>query len=307
MKNLSFENYSIKNFTVGRLFLAFAALICLAGCLGQKGSKEGALPKVSKKDIKQANITPVKNDLKKGVLQTASGEATLEEMIEQINLETEKGQHAAAAQWLEKVIRRYPENPKLVDYRYKLAESYFLAKKYPLAAEAFLTFSKFYPADPREADARYFALMSKYNYSKSFSVECDSSITKEVVELGEKLLADESMFSRKEEIILVLNHCGERLLNKEVAVFDSYLRRGKFDAAEVKLDKIKSEYLAKNKTIEPRVVYLECKLAKKTNDSKAAQSCLDLLLEKYPESKFTRMASGLVSTDIGIVSELILG
>lgn len=301
MKNLFVKDHLNKGSGFARFLLGLSLLVFLPAC---KHGKEDAQKPV-KKGVSQAHKRAEKSrELKKGVLQTQSGEATLEEMLEQIELDCEKNQYFSAAQWLEKIIRRYPENPKIVEYRYKLAESYFLAKKYLLASEAFSTFAKFYPADEREADARYFALMSKYNFSKSFSVECDSSSTKEVVEMCGALLADESMTDRKGEILTILNHCDERLLNKEVAVFDSYLRRKKFDSAEVKLGKIKSEFLAKNTTLEPRIVFLECKLAKKTNDLTNAQACLDLLVEKYPESKFTRMANGVVNTDIGLVSEL---
>lgn len=302
MKNFFSRDFYNKGSILARLLFGFSLLVFLSAC---KHGKDDSQTKPLKKGVSREHKKAEKSrELKKGILQTQAGEATLDEMLEQVDLDTEKGQYFSAAQWLEKIIRRYPENAKVVEYRYKLAESYFLAKKYQLASEAFSSFAKFYPADEREGDARYFALMSKYNYSKSFSVECDSTPTKEVSEMCSALLADESMIDRKNEILAILNHCDERLLNKEVAVFDSYLRRKKFDSAEVKLGKIKSDFLAKNSTLEPRIVYLECKLAKKTNDLTNAQACLDQLLEKYPDSRFTRMASGVVNTDIGLVSEL---
>lgn len=297
-------NFKLKGFKMGSfLTIAKASLMifALAVAPGCKKEKEKTGPFISAK--KDNSNQP--RELKKAVLQNKSGEATLEEMDAMVKEDTEKGRYTSAAQWLEKIIRRYPEHEKIIDYRYKLAESYFMAKKYLMASEAYLGFARLYPTDSREQDARFLALSAKYNFSKSMSVECDSTETREVMSMCEKMLSDESMADKYTEIASIMKHCNERMLNKEVTIFDSYLRRGKVEAAKKRLEKVKSEYLTKNEELEPRVMFLECRLARNSNNEDKANDLLEILTEKHPESKFTRMASGYMNS--GPASEFVFG
>lgn len=283
--------------SAGQVFIVAFALLTMPGCKQDK-NKSGPFS-----SAKQGTNQP--RELKKAVLQSKSGEASFEEMEAQVQEDTQKGRYTSAAQWIEKIIRRYPEADNIVDYRYKLAESYFMAKKYLVASEAYLGFARLYPNDEREHDARFLALTAKYNYSKGMSIECDSTETRDVMGMCQAMLSDESMADKHTEIASIMKHCDERLLNKEVTIFDSYLRRGKHDAAKKRLEKVKSEYLTKNEELEPRVIFLECKLAKSSENEEKANELLEALTEKHPESKFTRMASGYMNA--GAISDFVFG
>jgi outer membrane assembly lipoprotein YfiO len=274
-------------------------LLLMSGCMEKYKAKVMPNPKKTRATKAEPR------ELKQGVLQTESGEASFDEMVAQVEFDVQKGHYLAAAQWLDKLIRRYPEHPSIPEFKYKRAECCFLGKKYLLASEAYDGFAKLYPSDPREKDARFLALSSLYNHTKSFSVDCDSTDTRDVIGRCNEMLQDESMAEKHKQVAAIMKHCQDRLLNKEVAVFDSYVRRKKIDSAAKRLEKIKTEHLAHNQQIEPRVVYLECKLASVAQDENKAKECLELLEEKYPDSKYTRMASGYANS--GTLANAIFG
>lgn len=280
-----------------KLTLLGSLLLGLSGCMKQQ---EGpAKPKKQTQKSKKSNksdVTPAPaKEIKKGMLQSESGEATFEEIVAQIEFDVQKSHYLSAVQWLDKVIRRYPEHPDLAEFKYKRAECCFLGKKFMLASEAYDNFATLYPSDPRAKEAKFLALSSLYNYTKNFSVDCDSTGTKNVIEACNKMLGDESMTEKHKQVTSIMKHCQERLLNKEVAIFDSYVRRKKFDSASKRLEKIKSEYLAENKQLEPRIVFLECKLASANQDEAKVKNCLEILEEQFSDSKYTKMASGYVN------------
>jgi outer membrane protein assembly factor BamD (BamD/ComL family) len=158
---------------------------------------------------------------------------------------------------------------------------------------------RLYPGDSREQEAKFLSLTALYNYSKSIAVECDSSETNNVISMCKKLLNDEGMSNKNEQIAAILKHCQERLINKDVAVFESYVRRDKLEAAATRLAKIKDAYNEQAQELAPRIAYLECKLASAANNDAKARECLELLEDQYAESKYAKMAASYVGNNSG--------
>ena len=56
--------------------------------------------------------------------------------------------------------------------------------------------------------------------------------------------------------------------------------------------------MLKKKTIEPQLLYLECKLANQKNDAESAgllKKNLEELTKRYPDSQYTHMAEAIIS------------
>lgn len=294
-KHCNFKNIE----KIIKLFAIAGLILILPAC---DKTKSSSIKSTAKNKVAQ---TSKAKELKRGLMQADAGEATFDEMVAQIEFDVQKGHYLSAAQWLDKIIRRYPENPQIVEFKYKRAECCFLGKKYMLASEAYDNFAKLYPNDPREKEAKFLALSSLYNHTKNFSVDCDSSMTKEVINACNKMLQEESMTEKHKQVASIMKHCQDRLLNKEVAVFDSFIRRKNFDSASRRLEKIKAEHLAGNQQLEPRLVYLECKLAAATKNEDKAKNCLDILEEQFSDSKYAKMASSYINS--GSLASVIYG
>ncbi len=275
-------------------------LVFFSGC---KRGGGGSLA-VLKKSLAGKSSLKEKEDQKE-VWQPNSSEMNFDDMLAQAEFDFGRGHYLSAAEWYQKLIRKYPESERLADFKFREAECYFLGRKYKLASDTYKDFVSLFPSDLRVNKARFMALESYYNHAISVPVDCDSSDTRVVIDMCKDLLADETMAEMHKDVAVIMKHCRDRLLNKDVAVFDSYVRRGKFQSAKNRLEKIKSEYLSKDEGLKPRVIFLECKLAKSSADENRAQRCLDILTEKYPDSKYAKMAMGYMNA--GSLANVIFG
>ena len=97
------------------------------------------------------------------------------------------------------------------------------------------------------------------------------------------------------DVLDIKRTCEQRLIDKEVHICNSYMHDGKYQSARNRLKGLRQEWLVEYEDLEPRLLYLEGKLAKKEHDDQSMQERVMVLVEKYPDSSFTRMARSLVS------------
>ena len=102
----------------------------------------------------------------------------------------------------------------------------------------------------------------------------------------------------KKEIKDVYNACERQLVEKEVYVFNFYLKKGKYEAAANRLKYLNEKFSAKNAEIDARLAYLECVLAHEQKNKVLYSQTLGKLTKLYPDSGYAKMAQRLTEKTI---------
>ena len=172
-----------------------------------------------------------------------------------------------------------------------LAESYFNTGDLPSAYQMYEHFKDFYPSDKKAEYAFYKSIKSKFY--QTLKIDCDQSETEQTINLCKDYFKNNNYAKYTKDIEDIEYTCHRKLIDKEVYVCNFYLKKGKFKCAKNRIAYIKENYLDKDINLNPRVLYLEAKLAQKEKNKLELSKKIEQLMEEYPESNFTRMAQGL--------------
>ncbi len=198
-----------------------------------------------------------------------------------------------AIPYVAKLVTRFPDDANIAKYKILLAELHFKDAQYAGAKDIFESFTQYYPSDKRSEYAKYKTIVS--SFYQTLPADRDQTYTEETVKLCGDYLSNLALQKYRTSIQDILKSCNERLLDKEIYVFNFYLSKKKFDAARGRIKQLKEKFVASNKTLEPRVLYLEYKLAMKEKKSEQAKLNLKKLMAEYPQSPFATMAQALDS------------
>lgn len=218
---------------------------------------------------------------------------TFEELKSNAQASLKKKQYNEAADALECIIARFSDRPDIAKYKLALAQAYFKIGRFPSAYELYNHYNQFYPSDKNAEAAKYKAVVSKFY--QTLKMDCDQSATIETTKLCDEYLQNLSYKKHKKDVQDILYTCQQKLIDKEVYVFNFYLKKGKYQAANSRLKYLEKEYLPKDKTLDARLLYLKCQLAKKEKNQNNLNETLIKLSHDYPESKYSHMAQALVS------------
>ncbi|MBT4594874.1 outer membrane protein assembly factor BamD [bacterium] len=289
----------------------FAGLLALAGCGVKKDSPKALKPKIKKitavKKIekpkaptkKLAEAKPQVKKVEPPSVQTVAAaeakkkDASLRELIEIKNTALKSERYDTAAQQLEKIVSEHADHSKIGDFKIELADVHMKINQHESAYKLYRNFAKMFPSDSRVEECQHQAIMAKYYQTLKISSECDATDTQKTLKLCAKYLNNSDFKAHSKEVANIKLTCENRLVDKEVYVFSTYLRQKKFTSARKRIDYLRENYLKGNPTLEARILYLECKLAHYLDENDERSDILDTLSDKFPESQFTRMAEGL--------------
>ncbi len=209
------------------------------------------------------------------------------------NIKTRKFEQAT--EHLEQIVAKHPDHKDIGKFKLILADSYFKTERYQSAFQLYEHFNQYYPADTKAEYAKYRAVLCQFY--QTLRADCDQTTTEKTIELCKEYSENAHYTKYKKDIKALRKTCEKKLIDKEIYVYNFYLKQKKHDAAQHRLNYIKEHFLAQNKNLEPRVLYLECKLAQKKKDEKIAKDNLEKLFAKYPQSQYARMAQSLFTQD----------
>jgi outer membrane protein assembly factor BamD len=222
-------------------------------------------------------------------------EMDFDELEEKSKTSLDSGDQERSLKYLETLVAKYPDHPRVPEYKLHLAENNLKEGQFAAAFERYQQFGRLYPSHEKTEYAQYQAILAKFYQTLKISRDCDSSDTDTTLKLCNSYLANETLSSHRSDVSDILATCENRIVDKEIHVYNSYLRRGKYQSAQNRLDHLKSKYVAKDSSLKPRILYLECKLAQQQSKDDEAFKNLETLLNEFPESQFTRMAEGLLN------------
>lgn len=195
----------------------------------------------------------------------------------------------------EQLIARFPDDANIAEHKMALAELYFKDGRHASAQQLYDNFCQFYPADARAEYAKYRSIMSMFY--QTLRSDCDQTETTETIRLCQEYLENKAFGSYRIDVQDIKISCQNRLLDKEIYVFNFYLKKHNFDAARSRLKDIKEKYADLYTHHKARIMYLECKLAHKEKNRTIEQEITSKLLQEHPTSHFTQMAQGLSRKD----------
>ena len=204
-------------------------------------------------------------------------------------LEQKNSEHAIES--LEQLVAQFPENQSISEYKLMLADLYFNTGNLASAHQMYDHYKEFYPSDPKVEFAYYRSLLSKFY--QTLKVDCDQTDTEKAINLCQDYLNNTLFGEYKNDVLDIQNTCERKLIDKEVYVFNFYLKKGKYDAAKNRIKYLQNTYLDKNPNLESRLLFLESKLAQREKDQAKLSHNIELLTNKFPDSSYTKMAERL--------------
>lgn len=199
---------------------------------------------------------------------------------------------------LQRIIREHPDHEGMNNVKLMLADSFMKVKQYPAAFTLYDNFVLNYPSDKQSEFARYQAILAKFY--QTLSPDRDQTVTQETMTLCDAYLASLSNQMYRKDVADIYNTCEQKLIDKELYVYNFYLNKGEYQAAGKRLEYLREHYLGKQKEdLEPRLMFLECKLAEAQHKHEALEKIAENLCEIYPESLYARMAQAFVEKHHG--------
>lgn len=230
--------------------------------------------------------------------QKTKTEMQFEELKTQAITSLKKENLEDAAETLEAILAKNQDRQDIHQYKIILADVYFKLERYPSAYQMYQKYTEYYPSHPKAEYCKYQAILSKFY--QTLKIDCDQTITLDTINTCKEYTLNNDYKKYLKDVLDIQNTCEHKLINKEIYVFNFYLEQEKLDAAKSRLNHLKTHYLPKQPSIEPRLHFLTCKLAKKMNDQEVLTEHLDLLVQKYPLSQFCHMAQTLGSNTLFI-------
>ncbi|MBX9831090.1 outer membrane protein assembly factor BamD [Candidatus Babeliales bacterium] len=212
--------------------------------------------------------------------------------------------HENAIEYLDKIIAKHPDHEDIGNFKLLLGDAYFKTGDYPAATKLYEHFSQYYPSDAKAEYAKYRSILAQFYHT--LRTDCDQSVTKDVITACNDYLAQSRYQEYRKDVLDIQNTSEHKLINKEVYVYNFYLKQGDttplpeerekcYRAARNRLANLQKMYGEKNESLQPRLLYLECKLAQRENKKSDIKHSLEKLINEHPQSQFTRMAQALVT------------
>lgn len=208
----------------------------------------------------------------------------------------DKNKNSGAIAYLELLVSQYPEHQDIFEYKFVLADLYLKVGRLEEAYSLYNHYTQMYPSESKAEDAHYKSILATFYQTLKVSKKCDDSDTLRTIAHCKAYITNKSFRKHDNDVRDIKSTCERRLIDKEIYVFNTYLRRKKYNSAKNRVAYLRETFLPDNPAIEAQILYLESKLAHKQSDGELAKNKAETLLTKYPESRFTKMAHSMISS-----------
>ncbi len=265
-------------------------IVLLTLCLKIVANPQHPDPLINKHTT-QKNNKQAKNALKKRyneISRKLIKSMTEEELRDYCNVCLSLEYFDEAIKGLEQLILITKNLAAAKEARIEIADIYFEKGMWKTAGEKYNEFIKLYPADRHLEYAQYKAIVSYYYCLPTH--DRDQKTTQEIIDLADSLLKKEHPF--KDDIIQIRNFCYRKLYEHNTDIFNQYIKKGSYAAAEKRLTHIKKTFTtAAVDNIDFLVLELDYRLAFAQKDAPRA-AFIGQKLASYPGgSQVTKIAS----------------
>jgi outer membrane protein assembly factor BamD len=138
------------------------------------------------------------------------------------------------------LLDQHPFDPRAEEAELKIAQSYYLARRYPEAIAAFADFERMHPTSPNLAQVEYQLGMSYL--AQASTADRDQQAHTNALTYFRNLIDRFPQTTWAEKARLRMRECREALAKHESDIARYYLRRGNLRAAEARLRGLLTDY-----------------------------------------------------------------
>lgn len=201
----------------------------------------------------------------------------------------EDGDRYNAIRTLERMVPICTDLEKLRIILLELADLLFDDGRLEAAGKMYREFVKYYPGNEKVQYALYKAIVCKFYVI--LDAERDQSATQEAIELANKFLEREEIFtSYSKEVRSMRAQCYQRLFDSEINIFNFYCDRGRYKSAKTRLTNVRKEFITLIPDCDLFLLNLEIQLAQTVNDTAIITEKQKERAERFPQQEATVVA-----------------
>jgi len=258
-----------KQMNIKTIFMCLLTLTCVATIEAKRKKKR------SKKKVAQIEQS---TDKKKKTLSHLEYKELKKEKAKLLK----KGNKEIAIKYIEKMLPLCTDLGELANLMLEVADLLFDLGRLEKAERLFAEFIHMYPGHEKVEYSSYKAILC--SFWKTLDITRDQTKTKDTIEKAESFLQRKELFTtHANEVANILTSCRERLLDSEISIFNFYLKKNNFLAAQTRLSNIEKEFLDLLPEKEPVILSLACDLAEKQNNQELLAQNRATLELKFPD------------------------
>lgn len=183
------------------------------------------------------------------------------------DIQRAKGNIPVTIKYLEQMMKLCNNITLLADHLLEIADLFFIDNQFLKSSHLYTQYCSLYPGSEKQEYALYRSIIS--SFACILSVDRDQTKTEETLALTELFLKQDHFTAYKDEVTDIQIKCHEQLAASDCNICNFYLTRGKLNAAEKRLKKIRAHWLPKLPTIEPSIIALEAQLVEQKEELEA--------------------------------------
>jgi outer membrane assembly lipoprotein YfiO len=190
------------------------------------------------------------------------------------------GQLEDASLYLERILQITEDQQILKTARLELADVYFDMGAFAKAGKHYGEYIVFYPGSLYREYAEYKAILCRFY--QTLEHDRDQSKTKETLDLIQAYLDEVGNKEYIGEIKNIQRLCYQKIVDKEIYVINYYAKQKSFNAAQTRLNSVRSLYAQTVQDLEPQLLVLEMSLAEQQKDTEMFERKRKELINQYP-------------------------
>ncbi len=215
--------------------------------------------------------------------------------------------HHEALTYLEKLEKITKNTTTVKNVKLEIADINFQQGSLKTAGKLYDEYNNLYPGDKEKAAyAQYKGILS--NFYCMLENDRDQTRTLKTISLADSFLEIKSSLFKKyaQDVRQIKTHCFTRLYEHNLNVFDFYLKRSSFKAAETRLASVRSTLLPQLPGIEPNLLKCEYRVAQAQKDTPRALKILAELSTRFPNEQMEkRLVQGIYDPNAMNIREYV--
>lgn len=199
--------------------------------------------------------------------------------------------------YLKQLEKKTKNTTTAKNVKLEIADVNFQEGNLKSAAKLYDDYINLYPGDKEKAAyAKYKGILS--NFYCMLKKDRDQTATHKTIALADAFLESNSTLFKKYayDVQSIKNHCFTRLYEHDAGIFDFYLKKESFKAAEQRLASMRNNLLSKRPDLEPRFLECEIRIAQAQHDTPRVVRVTKELTTRFPEEVRVAQAKKIIPT-----------
>lgn len=208
------------------------------------------------------------------------------ELKEGLKKALDEADYETATKYLDALRMVCTDTEELKNILIQLADLYYIREDWAKAERAYNEFVMLYPG-AEKCDLAHFRAV-ECGFKLTLGADRDQTKTQEVLKLADEFISTHKNSAYTNEVITIATQCREKLLASDINVFNFYMDKKDYKAAQKRLDLISKEHIPHLASAEPKTLELTIQLAQAQNNSQAVLEAQFKLVTLHPDNHITK-------------------